>query len=232
MTSKPIVSVILVAGGVGSRMKMQMPKQFLKIHDKVIARYSFDLFLQLPEVGEIVVVCDPMYRDLFPENTSKPIIFAPPGLRRQDSVANGLRALSQKNDYVCIHDSARPAIDIPLIRRVIEGAKECGAATAGMPVKFTVKEQNSEGFVKQTLDRTRIWEIQTPQIILRNNLEKGFEFLEQQKREVTDDVSIIELLNLPVKLVLGSYENMKVTTPEDLPLMERLLDYGRQRANI
>lgn len=230
MLPKATVSVILVAGGVGTRMKSTTPKQFLKINDKTIAMYSFELFLQMPEVKEIVVVCDPLYRPLFPQQAAKPVHFALPGSRRQDSVFNGLQALSQKNDFVCIHDSARPAIDIPLIRRVIEGAAECGAATAGMPVKFTVKEQNAEGFVKQTLDRSRIWEIQTPQVIRRENLVKGFEHLDEKKIDVTDDVSIIELLNLPVKLVQGSYANMKVTTPEDLPLIERLLEHGQRAA--
>ena len=153
------VSALLVAGGVGSRMQASMPKQFMLLQQKPIARHSFDLFLEMPEIHEIIVVCDPQYREYFQvSRPNKRIAFAMPGARRQDSVYNGLQEVSNPDSLVCIHDSARPLIDRQLVLRVLNAAAEVGAATVGMPVKFTVKESDSNDFVARTPDRSLVWE--------------------------------------------------------------------------
>jgi 2-C-methyl-D-erythritol 4-phosphate cytidylyltransferase len=216
------VSVILLCGGTGTRMRKAIPKQFLEVHQKMIAHYSFELFEEMEEVSEIIVVADPLYRHHF-SSVSKRVAFALPGKRRQDSVFNGLQAVDENAAYICVHDSARPLIDAALVRRVLEAAVEHGAATAGMPVKFTVKEHDGNGVVKSTPDRSKYWEIQTPQVIRADLLRKGFDYVNAHHLEVTDDVSVVEHLKHPVKLVEGSYNNLKITTVEDLLLAEHFL---------
>lgn len=219
---KPTVCAILLAGGKGTRMQSTVPKQFLPINEKPLARYSFDTLAEIPEICEIVVVCDPIYRHLFESSSGHPTVtFALPGEQRQDSVWNGLNAIKSNAEYVCIHDAARPVITPSLVIRVLEAAYQHGAATVGMPIKFTIKEHDGTHFVKQTPDRSRIWEIQTPQVMKTLLIKQGLEEIREKKLTVTDDVSVIEYLNLPVKLVEGCYSNLKVTTNEDLFLAER-----------
>jgi len=212
------VSVILLAGGVGSRMGSAIPKQFLPLGGKPIARHSFDVFHSLPEISEIVVVCDPQYQFIFENST-----FASPGERRQDSVFNGLQAVSKDTEYICVHDSARPMINPEMVQRVIQAAEEHGAATVGMPIKFTVKESDGKGFVTNTPDRSRMWEVQTPQVIRHDLLIEGFHRVNRENLTVTDDVSVVELLGHPVKLVKGNYRNIKLTTLEDFTFLENQL---------
>jgi 2-C-methyl-D-erythritol 4-phosphate cytidylyltransferase len=219
--TKPIkTSAILLAGGQGTRMQSATPKQFLKVFQKPIACYSFELFLEMPEIDEIIVVCLPEFRNFFTAGP-KPVLFALPGERRQDSVFNGLQASS--HELICIHDAARPFIDRNLVLRVLKAGQHHGAATTALPVKFTVKESDSDLFVKNTPDRTNIWEIQTPQVLHREIIARGFEYANKNAITVTDDVSLAELINKQVKIVEGSHTNIKVTIPNDLVLAELLL---------
>lgn len=215
------ISVILLAGGVGTRMQSKLPKQFLSLKNRPIAHYSLNVFLSMPEVVEIVVVCAPEYRSIF---THDKIIFALPGLRRQDSVFNGLEKISSQENLVCIHDSARPLIDLSLVQRVCRAAEEHGAAVCGVPIKHTIKEVDKLGFVQATPDRSRYWEIQTPQVIRAHLLRRGFDLARQTHLTVTDDAALVELLGKPVKLVEGSYLNIKITTSDDLHTAESLLN--------
>lgn len=219
------ISVILSAGGIGTRMKSSIPKQFLPLNNKPIALHSFDLFASMSEVAEIVVVCSPEYRHLFvlPKHSSTRLHFASPGDRRQDSVYNGFQALTLQNSIVCVHDAARPFITPAIVQHVLAAALEHGAATAAMPVKFTIKEADSNAIVKRTIDRSTLWEIQTPQMIEYSLLQKGFEKMINQNLSVTDDVSLVELLGLPVKLVEGCYRNIKITTPEDMAIAHQFI---------
>lgn len=220
MNQKVKTSVILLAGGTGSRMQSTTPKQFLEIDLKPIACYSFELFLQIPEIDEIIVVCAPDFRSCFKSN-SKPVVFALPGERRQDSVFNGLQASS--HPLICIHDAARPFIDASLVSRVLAAGHHYGAATAAMPVKFTIKEVDTDQFVRNTPDRNLLWEIQTPQVLHREILIQGFAHAHQNKLTVTDDVSLAELINKQVKLVEGSHTNIKITVPSDLAIACQLI---------
>ena len=219
-----LVSVILLAGGTGSRMNATTPKQYLPIGGKPIVLYSFELFASMPEIQEIIVVCDPSYAEIFSTyKTHARIGFALPGIRRQDSVFNGFSQVNPQAQLICVHDGVRPFITADMTRRVLKEAQQVGAATAGMPIRFTVKECTIDRIVKNTPDRSQIWEIQTPQAIQPHLLKQGFAIVDKNKMTVTDDVSLAELIPHPVKLVEGHYSNIKITTPEDLALAESLL---------
>ncbi|OEL35194.1 2-C-methyl-D-erythritol 4-phosphate cytidylyltransferase, chloroplastic [Dichanthelium oligosanthes] len=179
------------------------------------------------EVKEVVVVCDPDYRDVFEgsiENLQIPLKFARPGKERQDSVFNGLQEIDGDSELVCVHDSARPLVSSEDVKKVLEDAVVHGAAVLGVPVKATIKEANNDSFVVKTLDRKTLWEMQTPQVMKPNLLKDGFELVKRDGLEVTDDVSIVEYLKHPVYITEGSYTNIKVTTPDDLLLAERLMN--------
>ncbi|KZV43709.1 2-C-methyl-D-erythritol 4-phosphate cytidylyltransferase, chloroplastic-like [Dorcoceras hygrometricum] len=204
-----------------------MPKQYLPLLGQPIALYSFYTFSKMPEVKEIVVVCDPSYQDIFEdakENIQVNLKFALPGKERQDSVYNGLEAIDSSSELACIHDSARPLVLTEDVTQVLKDGWLIGAAVLGVPAKSTFKEANGEGFVVKTLDRKTLWEMQTPQVVKPELLKKGFELVNREGLEVTDDVSIVEYLKHPVYITQGSYTNIKVTTPDDLLLAERILN--------
>jgi 2-C-methyl-D-erythritol 4-phosphate cytidylyltransferase len=200
-----------------------IPKQFLPLKGQPIVQYSFDLFLSLPEISEIVVVCKPQFKTFFEKSPLKPIQFALPGKERQDSVASGFAHVSPSCDYVLIHDSARPLIQEEEVRKLIEEGLLIGAATLGVPMKYTVKEVDENGMVKKTLDRSRLYNIQTPQLLRRDILAKGLKKAQKQGLTLSDDVSLAELIRHPVKIVYGSDENLKITTPEDFEVAKQLV---------
>lgn len=219
-------SVVFLAGGTGIRMGGAIPKQYLSVHQKPLALYSFEVLASLPEVQNFVVVCDPQY-DLLFERCAKAkgvkLQFARPGLRRQDSVFNGIQQL-QDNPLVCIHDSARPLIEPAVVRQVVQTAQSWDAAVVGVKVRSTIKVCDGAQVVIDTPNRASLWEMQTPQVIRLDLLKEGFTYAQQHQLTVTDDVSLVELLGKPVKVVEGSYANIKVTTPEDLICVEKLIE--------
>jgi len=220
------ISAILLAGGKGTRMRRATPKQYLELGDKKICLYSFETLLESPEIDEIIVVCEEEFQSVFPKG-NKPLKFAKPGKRRQDSVESGLLAISKDADLVCIHDSARPFLDADMLSRVIIDGQEMGAATAAMPLKFTVKQVDDRGFVTKTPPREFLYEVQTPQVIRASFLREGFTLANEKGLTVTDDTSLIELLGKPVRLTEGSSSNIKITSPEDLLLAREILQERR-----
>lgn len=219
-------SVVLLAGGMGTRMKSVIPKQYLPIHQKPLALYSFEVLASLPEVQDFIVVCEPQYDSLFYSSSKAKglnLQFARPGERRQDSVFNGIQPL-HNHPLVCIHDSVRPLIDASIVRQVAHTAASWGAATVGVRVRSTIKICDGAQVVVDTPNRTSLWEIQTPQVVRLDLLQEGFDYAQEHQLTVTDDVSLVELLGKPVKVVEGSYANIKVTTPEDLIYVEKLIE--------
>lgn len=214
--------VILLAGGIGSRMGRAIPKQYLPICEKPLALYSLEVFLSIPEVEKIVIVCEEQYESLF-SSKIKELLFARPGIRRQDSVYNGIQLL-ENNELVCIHDAARPLIDPNDVRKVVKTAEQEEAAVLGVRARSTIKICNSQQMIIETPNRDHLWEMQTPQVIRLNLLKEGFKLALEKQITVTDDVSLVELLGKPVKVVEGSYANIKVTTPEDLEIVEKYLE--------
>lgn len=217
-------SVVFLSGGTGTRMGSNIPKQYLPVNHKPIALFSFEVFLSLPEIQELVVVCEPQYEELFQACAApkgKKLLFARPGKRRQDSVFNGI-SLLQDNPLVCIHDSARPFIKGSLVREVVQTAESWEAAVAAVRVKSTIKVCDGAQIIVDTPNRDSLWEAQTPQVIRLNLLKDGFAYAQENHLNVSDDVSLVELLGRPVKVVQSSYDNIKVTTPEDLNFIDQL----------
>jgi len=223
------VSVVLLAGGVGKRMGAAIPKQYLELAGQPIATYSLETFAAMREVGEVVIVCDPSWRYIFEERfpglaKKVAIKWALPGAERQDSVANGLAEVSPAAAIVAVHDSARPLVAPTDAARCMRDGAAVGAAVLGVPVKPTIKEVDKDMNVVKTLVRAALYEVQTPQCIRPALLREGFQLVAARGLEVTDDVSIIEAMGLPVKITTGSYTNIKVTTPDDMSVAVGFLD--------
>lgn len=199
-------------------MGITTPKQYLPLAGKIVALYSYELLKEIDQIDEVIVVCDPHYQSQFKNGK-----FALPGERRQDSLFNGLQQVSKDSQYILVHDAARPLVKPEDIEAAIDAAIEYGAACLATPVKMTIKQAGNDCMVIQTLPRETLFDIQTPQVIRKDILIKGFEKAQKEKITVSDDVSLAELIGHPVKLVMGSYENIKVTTPEDLLLAESVL---------
>lgn len=217
---KTSIAAILLSGGTGTRFGSSVPKQYLPLDDMPIALHAFLQLVSHPLIDELIVVCDAFYDSLFSEGNEKqilkPLRFARPGLRRQDSSFNGFQTISADITHILIHDAARPFITEDMISRVILKGISEGAATVAVPVKATIKEADDEQNVIKTPNRSRLFEIQTPQVIRRDLLENGFLHAEKNGLTATDDVYFAEILGHNVKLVQGCYSNIKITTIEDL----------------
>lgn len=203
-------------------MGTSTPKQYLPLSGKPIALHSFDLFCDWDEIDEIVVVCAPSFRSFFSRGR-KPIQFADPGKRRQDSIFSGFQKTSSLASVVCTHDSARPFVEHEVFLSLLEKTLETGAATLAAPVISTIKQSNASHIVDKTLDRSNLWEIQTPQAMRRDLFTEGIERVSSLGITVTDDVALAELLQKTVAVVPSPHRNFKITTPFDLALAKTLL---------
>ena len=221
------VGVVLLSAGVGKRMGAKIPKQYIKLLGLEIALHSLDTFLDC-DVAEIVIVCAEEWQYIFKEHLEKrgascALKFTGGGKERQDSVQNGLAEITVP--LVAIHDAARPLVTKEEMEKVVADAREHGAALLAVPTKATIKQAvaKDEPFVAATPKRKLLWEAHTPQVIQAELLRKGFQKAEEEGSEVTDDVSLVELLGEKVKLTEGEYTNIKVTTPEDIAVAETIL---------
>lgn len=213
-------------------MGANIPKQYLKLLGQEIALYSLDVFLKC-DPAEIVIVVSKEWQSVFEEHIAKkgkevqcPIKYTEGGAERQDSVNNGLKQATA--EFVAVHDSARPLVTQAEVEKVVADARKYGAALLAVQTKATIKQakKGDDGatMVATTPNRKTLWEAHTPQVVKADLLRKGFENAVTNKLEVTDDVSLIELLGLPVKLTEGEYTNLKVTTPEDMAVAEAILN--------
>lgn len=222
---------IVLAGGKGRRMNCKIQKQYLTLADKPLILYSLEAFEQSP-IDEIVLVVgakeqESVYQNIIPlYKFQKITAVVEGGQERYHSVYAGLKAL-QNCDYVLIHDGARPLLTDAIICRAIQGAIDYQACVVGMPVKDTIKESDSTGFAVRTPDRTRLWQIQTPQAFAYPLIRSAYDWLmqdESHQNGITDDAMVVERYGGPtIKLVEGSYANIKVTTPEDMVVATALL---------
>lgn len=224
-------TAIVLAAGQGKRMNSNIQKQFLMIKGKPVLYYSLAVFEQSPEIEEIVLVtgkdcieyCKKEIIDLYGFQKVKKI--AAGGRERYDSVYAGLCAC-EDCDYVFIHDGARPFVTEAMIKRTKEAVEKYGACIAGMPSKDTVKLADENGMVANTPKRSQVWTIQTPQVfsypLIREAHEKARQY---DMKEITDDSMLVERYGkVPVCLVEGAYENLKITTPEDILVAEKILE--------
>ena len=222
-----MVSVILPAAGRGKRMKAGINKVFLELMGEPILCHTLRAFAALPEVQELIVVTgrdevEPLRRLLADRTVLGPAEVVEGGSERQYSVWNGLKASSEESDVVLVHDAARPLVSRATIEAVIEAARQYGAAIAAVPEKNTVKVVE-DGIVTATPDRAKLWAVQTPQGFSRSLLVAANEKAEADGFLGTDDASLVERYGAKVHVVMASYENIKVTTPEDLVVAEALL---------
>ncbi len=209
----------VVIVGAGSSQRMGMDKVFMSLAEKPLLDWSVDVCQSCELVNQIVIVLNESKLDLgrrlvAERGWSKVVEVCLGGDRRQDSVRHGLNKL-KGCDWVVIHDGARPFLTLDLIRDGLDAARLTGAAVAAVPVKDTVKLTCSDLLVSGTLNRQELWAVQTPQIFRFDIITKAHE---QIKGDVTDDASMVEQIGYKVKLYMGSYDNIKITTPEDLVL--------------
>ena len=218
-----MVSAVIVAAGSGTRMGAGINKVFLKIGGKTIIEHTVGVFLECPQIGEIIIVTDDeiMCRKLFPDHSVK---ITAGGRTRRDSVINGLKLCSF--DYVAIHDGARALIKKEDIEKAISAAKTFGAAAVGVKCKDTLKKADADGFIEATLDRESTYLIQTPQVFKTAQIS---DLQEKAVGEFTDDCSVLESFGIPVKIVSGSYDNIKITTPDDLITAEKILEKRKNK---
>lgn len=221
-------TAIVLAGGSGKRMGSAVKKQYLEILGKPLIYYSLDAF-EKSKVDEIVLVVTPGDESFVQKEIVERYDFqkvtriVAGGKERYHSVYEGLKVAT--GDYVLIHDGARAFVTDDIICRGMEGAKEYKACVVGMPVKDTIKVSDEDGFVESTPDRSRVWMIQTPQAFSYTLIKEAYEkVLSSDTTGITDDAMIVEkATKQKVKLILGSYDNIKVTTPEDLDVAENII---------
>lgn len=221
-----MTSAILLAAGLGNRLKLAVSKPLIKIGKQPVIVYSLKQLNKHPDIDEIIVVVNArnkaaVGRSIKPYCFKKIKRLVLGGARRQDSVYNGLKAIDKNSKWVLIHDSARPFIEADAITEVIKQAKKHNAAILGVKPKATIKLSDAFKMVRQTLDRDRLWEIQTPQVFKKKLLLKAYS--KYIKENFTDDAGLIEKLGLKVRIVLGSYANIKITTREDLLMAQLML---------
>ncbi|MCI7800309.1 2-C-methyl-D-erythritol 4-phosphate cytidylyltransferase [Eubacterium sp.] len=216
-------TAVILAAGNGTRMKTKDSKLLLKINGKTVLERSVNAFLNISDIDEVIVVARekdiPAFSDIL---TDERVSFVVGGDTRQQSVMNAVDVIDDC-ELIIIHDGARPLIKSEDIENTIRAAKENKAAAVGVFVKDTVKVVDKNGFVVSTPDRNTLFAVQTPQIFdfelyrnaAQNAREKGFDF--------TDDCQLVESFNQKVKTVVGSYSNIKITTPDDIVLAENLL---------
>lgn len=229
--SRMKTAAIVLAGGSGSRMHSNEKKQYMLIGDKPVLYYSLHAFQNSSIIDEIVLVCGKDDIERCREEIVKPFgitkvrKIVAGGKERHDSVYEGLKAV-EACDYVMIHDGARPFVDEEMIERIWAELPRVHACTVGMMVKDTIKMSNEDGYVEKTLPREKLWMIQTPQSFSyslichahEQRLKNG-----PQGLKITDDAMLVEYIErIPVKLIEGSYENIKITTPEDLVMAEAI----------
>lgn len=220
---------IIVCSGKGQRMGANLPKQFLKLKEKPIITHTIEKFEKCEMIDEIIIVVSKEYKEYFENeiilknNFKKISKIALGGKERLNSVYNGLVNIKDENSIVLIHDGVRPFIKIEHIKNIINETKKYKACVLGVKAKDTIKIcQNNT--IKQTPERENIWLAQTPQAFEFSIIKKAYEKAIENNFFGTDDASLVENIGIDIKMVLGDYENIKITTKEDLKIGEIFLN--------
>ena len=218
-------ALIIAAAGNSSRMGAGVDKQFVMLAGKPVLWHTVNAFAQLTQIRQMLVTVSPGNADrvsalLQQMGVGIPWQVVAGGAERQDSVRNALELVSPSVELVMVHDGARPFVESSCVLKSMQTAAETGAAVVAVPVKDTIKCSDAAGNVEQTLDRSRLWQVQTPQTFRRELLIKAHEQAAVAGVVATDDAALVEWAGGSVNLVRGSYYNFKVTTPEDLVLAE------------
>ena len=228
-SEKVIVSVVIAAAGKGTRMNSNINKQYIDICGLPVLARTISAFQKCRLIDEIILVvnendivyCKKNIIDTYGFTKVTQIIAG--GNKRQQSVLNGLYSVQPSSGIVLIHDGARPFIQQDTIIESVISASNFGAVCVAVPVKDTVKRSGTEGFVEKTILRENLWSIQTPQAFRYSLIKEAHRQAVNDGFEGTDDCILVERLGLPVKIVMGSYDNIKITTQEDLVIGEAIL---------
>lgn len=219
------ISCVIVLAGSGTRMGGVINKVFLPLGESTVIDHTINAISQVEEISEIILVtreCDVLECMEHIKNTTKDIKIIKGGATRQESVYLGLSCV-EESDIVLIHDGARALILPDSIKAVIEDAKKYDAATLGVSAKDTLKLIDNDGFIKETLDRDKIFQIQTPQVFKTEKILKAHEKAIKDDFLATDDCSLYEKYIGRVKITEGRYDNIKLTTPDDMETAENIL---------
>jgi 2-C-methyl-D-erythritol 4-phosphate cytidylyltransferase len=227
-----MISALIVAAGKGTRMGSNVDKLWLEVAGRPVLAHTWQRFNDAECVDEILLVVREGMQPHFEELANKfkfqkPFRFVAGGAERQDSVWNGLEALSPKTEIVAIQDAARPCTAQELIAATIQAARETGAAVAAQPVTDTIKETADGKMISRTVDRSKLWSVQTPQTFRVEVIRRAIASARAKGLTLTDDTAACELLGQPVRLVKSETPNPKVTVPADLPFVESLLRVER-----
>ena len=223
-----MTSAIIVAAGQGTRMGPNVDKLFLEVAGRPVVAHTWATFNNAACIDEIILVVRDTLQPAFAQlagtwRFSKPHQFVVGGKERLDSVWNGLQALAPGAEIVAIQDAARPCTSERMIAATVQAACETGAAVAGQRISDTVKESDDGSLIGRTLDRSRIWAVQTPQTFRVEVIRRALASVRQRGLLVTDDAAACELIGQPVRLVESDAPNPKVTRPGDLAYVEACL---------
>ena len=221
-------SAVIPASGLGRRLDSETDKAFAALAGQPLIAHTLAVFQDCPEIGEIILVvraeqigrAEGLARE---RGFTKVKSVVAGGEVRQDSVRSGLAEVSPGCDVIAVHDGARPLVTREIIASSIDAARADGAAIAAVPVIDTIKSSLDGRFVSSTLERERLYAVQTPQTFARNVIESAYQRAYADYYFGTDDASLVERLGLPVRIVHGAYENIKVTTPTDIAIAEAII---------
>lgn len=219
---------IILAAGKGTRVGGEKGKAFLPLLGRPLLAWALLVFESFSRIQEILVVVSPDKKEdclkevLLPYNISKAKIISG-GAERQDSLWNGFSEIKEPCNLVVIHDGARPFLDQIILEKALDVAEKDGASVVAVPAKDTIKIRDEEGRVQKTLDRSILWAAQTPQTYQYQIIKEALEEARKSNFYSTDDSSLVERIGKPVRIVPGSYENIKITTPDDLIFGEMIL---------
>lgn len=235
-------TAIVLAAGSGKRMNSAVAKQYLMLKDKPVIWYALQAFEQSTVIDRVILVVGAGEIESCEENIvkeygfTKVVAVIEGGAERYLSVWEALKWLkeqvpAEENEYIFIHDGARPFVNEKIIADTFEAAKEYGACVAAMPVKDTIKIADEDGFARETPNRKTVWAVQTPQVFKGSMITEAYgelvrrlDELKEKGIEITDDAMVVETVTgKKVKLVQASYENIKITTPEDMKIAESLI---------
>lgn len=225
IAKKQNIIAVIPSAGLGKRFGSNKP--FVFLDGKPLFIYSLEIFEAIKNVTEIILVMKPedmkQAEELIEKSGIKKVKkIVPGGRERQDSVYNGLKVIEDKNSIVIVHDAVRPLINIEIVENAIEDLDGFDGVVLAVPIKDTIKEARSM-MVKRTLKRENLWAVQTPQIFPYRVIMDAYIKAMKEKYYSTDDSALIEFCGGKVKIVMGSYKNIKITTPEDISIAEILL---------
>ena len=229
------ISVVIVAAGLGKRMKSDINKQYLLLKDKPIVAHTIEKFEHNEYIDEIIVVtkedeieyCRVNVVEKYDLKKVKNIISG--GNERQDSVYNGLKNCSENTKVVLIHDGVRPFIKDQEITDIVEETLDISACVTGVRVKDTIKVVDDKNNIIDTPNRENLWAVHTPQSFLYDIILEAHTKCKEEGWIVTDDSMLVEKLGVKVKMIEGSYDNIKITSPEDLYVAESILEKELKR---